>query len=415
MKKIIAVLLSALTLCSAAGCQSDKTGEPANSTAEAVVDKGFNTLYFKDSSKGSEAVATFFNSDSKASEDVEMKKISEDSDSVTFSCEGNTKIYNTAYITCDGKKTKQFAFNPCTSGWYNSPDGFLPYAEGEEINYQPEFDEITLDCNGYKKAVHIWKPDDYDASSGEKYSTLYVFDGNEMVFTGKSGQILRDSELVTEQVKAMTAATGKKAIVVAVDTFGNSSDINRNDELTPDFKKYGAVVDEGISKMKGTEFAGFVVDTLVPYVQENYNVYTDALHTAVAGASLGGLEAFYITLEHPEIFGTAGALSPSFLFIEGTVWDNYLSEKSFDGDLPFLYLYTGPAGSDTDPDVSEMYLRLKGLGYPSDRMALHFNENGGHSTNFWRAVFSEFLTAMVFQRVEPLTGDIINIAVQKNN
>lgn len=103
------------------------------------------------------------------------------------------------------------------------------------------------------------------------------------------------------------------------------------------------------------------------------------LYTAVAGVSLGGLESFYHTMEYPQLFGTAGALSPSF-----------------------LYLYTGPAGGDTDPDVTEMYHGLKKMGYPADKVVLHFNENGGHHTKYWRGIFSEFLTAMMFQRVEPL-------------
>lgn len=400
MKRVISVMLAAAmaaALCTA--CQPENTSE-----STAAVKEGYHTLYFKDSAKGSRAVATFYNSVSKESEDIEMTKINEDNDSVTFSCEGNVKAYNTAYITCDEKKTKEFAFNPCTSGWYNCADGLLPYTEGEEINYQPTYDEVTLDCNGYQKDIHVWKPDDYNASSEEKYATVYVLDGQQMAFVGKQGQSLRDCEVVTEQVRAMTAATGKKAIVVAVDTFGNSSGVNRNDELVPNLKEFGAEPNDEFSKMKGTDFAGFVSDTLVPYIQENYNVYIDALHTSVAGVSLGGLESFYLTMEYPEIFGTVGALSPSFLYFDGEVWDKYLSEKTFKGGLPFLYLYTGPAGGDTDPDVTEMYQRLKGFGYPADRMVLHFNENGGHNTKYWRGIFSEFLTAMMFQRVEPLQG-----------
>lgn len=224
-----------------------------------------------------------------------------------------------------------------------------------------------------------------------------------MAFVEKSGQLLADCEVVTEQVKAMVSVTGKKAIVVSIDTYGNMRDVNRDDKLVQDFREFDVPIDEGYSKMKGTEFADFVSGTLVPYVQQHYNVYTDTLHNAIAGVSLGGLEAFYyITLEYPEIFGTVGALSPSFLYIDSEVWDHYLSTKSFDENFPFLFFYTGPEGGDTDPDVTQMYSRLLNMGYPEDKLALHFNENGTHSTNCWRNVFSEFLTAMMFQRIEPL-------------
>lgn len=394
MKKFFAAALVLVMLAaSVAGCGSQKE-RPQDS------DESHHYLYFKDSSKSDLATATFFNSDSGDSEEIEMTAYSEDNDSRTFCCEGNTSLYNMAKISYGDDHTKEFAFNKCVSGWYESKDGFLPYTEGEPIKYQPEYDEVTLDCNGYEKKIHIWKPDDYDAASSEKYASVYVLDGQMMAYVGKAGQSVDDTAVVTEQVKAMTCVTGKKAIVIAVDTYGDMGDVSRDAELAPDLSEYGAQIDR---EMKGNEFADFVAHTLVPYVQENYNVYTDALHTAVAGASLGGLESFYITMEYPELFGTAGALSPSFLFYDNDeMWRKYLSEKSFDENVPFLYFYTGPEGGDTDPYVTDMVNRLKDLGYPPDKLALHYNENGGHIVWFWRSVFSEFLEAMMFRSVEPL-------------
>ena len=44
-----------------------------------------------------------------------------------------------------------------------------------------------------------------------------------MVFLGFDGMQLTDSELANEQVRAMTSVTGKKAIIVAVETFGDTT------------------------------------------------------------------------------------------------------------------------------------------------------------------------------------------------
>lgn len=385
---MIVAMLAALT-----GCDSKKE-RPQDS------DESHHFLYFKDSAKNDHATAIFFNSNSAESEEVEMTACSEDSDSRTFCCEGNSDLYNMVKIAYGDKHTKEFAFNKCVSGWYDSKDGLLPYTEGEEISYPAQHDEITLTCNGYEKEIHIFKPDDYDADSQEKYASVYVLDGQWMTFLGKEGISLDDSCLVTEQVKAMTSVTGSKVIVIAVDTYGNMKDVSRDVELAPDLSKYGAELDR---EMKGNEFAAFVADTLVPYVQEHYNVYTDALHTSIAGASLSGLESFYITMEYPELFGTVGALSPSFLYYDNDeMWRKYLGEKTFDDNSPVLYFYTGPQGGDTDPFVTDMVNRLKDLGYPSDKLILHYNENGGHHVWFWRSVFSEFLEAMVFRSVKPL-------------
>lgn len=368
-------------------------------------DSNIHTLYFKDSAKSSKAVATFFNSVSGKSKDVEMEKISEDSESVTFSCEGDTSIYNMAYVICDGKQPDRpafckFAFNKCVSGWYQTEDELLPYTEGEEINYTNEFDDVTLTCIDYDKDIHIWKPDDYDASSSEKYSTIYVLDGESAVYTGLYGQELKGCTLITEQVRSMIAQTGNKAIVVAIENIGT-----RNFELVPNIGVPRDNADFEGEGIDGTKFADFVVNTLVPYVQEHYNVYTDALHTSVTGYSLGGLEAFYIAVEYPAVFGNSGSLSPSFWEYDEATWNKYLGEKSYDSDSPLIYLYTGPQGSDTDPDVTDMYNRLKKMGYPEDKLILHFNEEGLHDGTMWRNVFSEFLAAFVYQRVEPLQSN----------
>lgn len=394
MKRICAVMLVLVMItASVTGCGPQKE-RPQDSNAS------HHYLYFKDGTKSAHATAVFFNSDSRESVEIGMTENSADSTSRTFCCEGDFSLYNMVKFVYDDDQTKEVAFNRCVSGWYESDDGFLPYTEGEPINYFPEYDEVTLDCSGYEKTIHIWKPDDYDADSEDKYASVYVLDGQTMAFIGKDVQSLDDSEVVTEQVRAMSSVTGTKAIVIAVDTYGNMRDVSRDAELAPDLSAYGYESDR---ELKGSEFAAFVAHTLVPYIQENYNVYTDALHTAIAGASLGGLESFYITMEYPKLFGTVGALSPSFLFYDNDeMWRKYLGEKSFDDDAPFLYFYTGPEGGDTDPYVTDMVDRLTDLGYPTDKMALHYNENGGHIVWFWRSIFSEFLEAMVFRCVKPL-------------
>ena len=413
MKKYISVILAAALVSSLfAACGAEKNDEteattqaqPATETAKED-SSPIHTLYFRDSAKSSKAVATFFNSDSGKSEEVEMKKIGEDSDSVTFSCEGDTSSYNMAYGICDGKEPERpafnkFAFNKCVSGWYKTEGLLLPYTEGTDIDFSPKFDDVTLTCIDYDKLIHIWKPEDYDPSSDEKYSTIYMLDGDNIVITETDE--LSGCLFVPEQVKAMSSSTGNKAIVVAIENVGK-----RDFELIPNIGNPLDGVDFEEEGIDGTKFADFVANTVMPYVQKNYNVYTDALHTSVTGASLGGLEAFYIATEYPDKFGSAGSFSPSFWLYDETTWEEYLSKKSFSDSSPFLYFYTGPGmdskkGSDTDPFVSEMYSRLKEMGYPAAKMVLHLNEEGLHDASMWRTVYPEFLNAMVFQRVEPL-------------
>ena len=397
MKKLLGLFLIAAILAATLLSACGKDSNPCH------------PLYFKDENKSEKATATFFNRDSGESVDVEMEKIGEDADSYTFSCEGDSSLYNMAYITYGDKTTSKFAFNKCVSGWYRADTYFLPYTEGEKINYFPETDDVTLDGFGCKKNVHIWKPDDYDASSEDPYAVIYLLDGHNLI---AQEDTLNSYAAAPEQVRSMISQTDYKAIIVGIENLNG-----RDNELVPDI---GVSKDEQMfgkqeyDSMDGSQFAQFIAGILVPYIRENYNVYTDALHTAISGTSLGGLEAFYITMQYPGIFGTVGAISPSFWEYDDAVWKKYLSDKTFDDESPFVYLYTGPGvpegtepgpdnlPKDTDPDVTCMYNRLRDMGYPAAKVVLHFNEEGEHNGLYWRAVFPEFLNAMVFRKIEPL-------------
>ena len=407
MKKIISVILAAAmsaTLFTACGAEQTPLKTESSSaspdTARAKDHGDFHVLYFRDGSKSKKASATFLNSLTGKSEEVEIVRCGEDASAYTFSCEGNVRDYNVVYFTYDGKKTKAVAFNRCVSGWQKTSDGFTPYTQGAETDYLPSFEKITLDCNGYEKDIYVWTPEDYDAASDEKYATIYVLDGDDEVNTQNPEARPEGCMYIPDQVRSMAAETGCKAIVVGVSTYGDMNEYMRDDELVPDLGELAEK--EYKSKKKGGDLARFMAETLVPYIRQHYNVCTDALHTSVTGASLGGLETFYITMEYPEIFGTAGVLSPSFWTYDDEAWKSYLGKKDFNVNTPFIYLYTGPAGGDTDPYVTDMYNRMKDMGYPADKIALHYNEDGLHHPNSWRGCFSEFLSAMAFQRVEPL-------------
>lgn len=408
MKRILCAILAAVILTALfTACGKDASKKTTEKEPER-----YHTLYYRDSAKSDTAVATFFNSNSGESVDIEMVKIGEDDDGVTFSCEGDCAAYNMAYVTCGDRPVtvfSKFAFNHCTGGWYQTDDELLPYTRGTEPDYYPACDETVFDCKGYQKSVRVWVPDDYDPLSKEPYATVYVLDGQYMVPEKDSEVANHQFAVVVEQVKAMSANTGYKAIVVAID-----SDVARDYEMVPEigdsfdekmFREHnGEELSDQYDSMNGTEFATFVAETLVPYVRQHYNVYEDALHTSVTGYSLGGLEAFYLSEEYPDLFGTVGALSPSFWKYDDATWNAYLEQKSVDDNAPFIYLYTGPGGrgKDTDPDVTNMYHRLIKLGYPAEKLALHYNEEGLHDARFWRGVFSEFLEAMVYQHIEPL-------------
>jgi hypothetical protein len=66
-----------------------------------------------------------------------------------------------------------------------------------------------------------------------------------------------------------------------------------------------------------------VLDEMVPYIQQTYQVKKEAASTAFMGFSLGGLSAFDISWHHSYIFGKVGVFSGSFWWRKKAYEDGY--------------------------------------------------------------------------------------------
>ena len=389
--------------------QESQAEESEDSSTE---EAGLQTLLIRDSLKNDSITATFINSVSGETEDVVMTKSGETDDSFLYTCQADTNVYNMVHLNYGNKmKSKDVAFNSYVAGWYLkedenfSYDPLLPYSEGMDLSYDPKFETTKLSFEGNDKTIYIWTPDDYDAKSSEKYSTIYTFDGQSVLASGKDRGMDNDKESwnIAESVTGMMSVTDNKAIVVAIVTDGST----RENELVPDLGELNNDPEmpeefQLKSDKLGNKFADFVCDTVMPYVQENYNVYTDAQHNALVGSSLGGLETFYTVLAHPDKFGTGGVLSATLGVYDDKTWDSFLSDKITMENAPFLYIYAGSYGFDNGDVTENMYNKLTESGYPKDKFVYNKYERGSHLMVFWRNIFSEFLQSVFMQKVEAL-------------
>ena len=194
----LVICLLALTACSVAGTGSQNDDR---STA----DEKYHTLYYKDITKRENVTAVFSSCNSQQTEEVRMEAVGKDEDGFTYSCKGDASSYHLVSFRYDQFSTAKVAFNPCVSGWYNSVHGILPYTYGCTDQYESHtanlvtmndtlvydnemYDDVNLPFNGYDKIVHIWTPADYDPSSDEKYTTVYLLDGQGMIYLGFPGE-----------------------------------------------------------------------------------------------------------------------------------------------------------------------------------------------------------------------------------
>lgn len=350
------------------------------------VDEGEgHTLYVRDEYKHDNITATFKSSDSGNTLEIKMKKIDTTDDYTEFSCKADTALYDRVILTYDDASTEELSFNDYVSGWALDAHHFTPYTYGVE-SAEPEYKRVSFDYEERTKDILIWTPSDYDASSEGKYSVIYMTDGQNLfqpsaTSTGSWG--------VAESALSCMAQSDNKFIIVGIE----NADGWRDNELTPHI---GTVTDEEFENGEGAYFSDFVVDTVMPYIKENYNVYTDREHTSVCGSSSGGIESFYIAMEHPECFGSVGAFSPAFLLYSDDTWVDYLSQKDFSAGYPIIYLYCGDnSADDLEKSLCDctktMSDNLKKIDYPEDKLTIKIYDNAAHKEMYWRAVFPDYL------------------------
>ena len=318
------------------------------------------------------------------------------------------KVYS---VTADVTKYDRVIFNngtdqttdtPVTkasSGYFINSDksyggkylvGVYPYGQDAEGTVKT----VSMDYpDGYKKKVYIWTPVGYDpADKSKKYSVLYMCDGQNLF--GQTQTLSGYEWECDESVLSLMQNGGDGVIVVGVEAGSPSS--RRDHELTPNLGQtapgvnaYGTFSDGG-----GKVFSDFVVDTVIPYVESRYNVNSIR---GVAGSSSGGIEAFYIGIEHMDKFRYIGALSPAFILYTKATWNAYLSTKDFSGNVPRIYFFCG--NSDQDqleqmlyPNAVAMEGWMKAKGYPADKMKTIVDNDGTHSEGFWAVYFPEMLS-----------------------
>ena len=346
---------------------------------------GGHTLYVKDDFSSDSIKATFVNTETGDKKEVEMKKLEPGDGYTEFSCGEDTSQFDRVILESGTNSTVELAFNDYVSGWELSSRRFYPYTYGQESK-DPEYKRQSFDYQKRTKDILIWTPEDYDPDSEEKYSVIYMTDGQNLfnptaTSTGSWG--------VAESVLAMMSQTDQRFIIVGIE----NADGWRDDELTPDI---GEVLSEDYKNGHGEYFCDFTVNTVKPYIEENYNVYTDREHNSICGSSSGGIESFYIAMEHPELFGSVGALSPAFLLYSDKTWIEYLGKKDFSAGYPTVYIYSGASTSDELENMISLQAEvmpsnLETVGYPTDKVITKIYDDGLHNEMYWRAVFSDYL------------------------
>ncbi|TFH66505.1 MAG: alpha/beta hydrolase [Gemmatimonadales bacterium] len=196
--------------------------------------------------------------------------------------------------------------------------------------------------------ILVATPPRYDTSH-ERYPVVYMQDGQNLFDPGTSHA--GDWSLL--ETLARLASDGIEAIVVGI---ANTGTFRRYE--------YSPFRDDQHGGGDGGLYLDFLVETVKPLVDGSFRTRPDPASTVTAGSSLGGLVSLYSLLHRPDVFGAAGALSPSAWFADEAILDFLAEDRSPTGRL---YLDVG-TGEDQRlvESVRRLRTRLEQLGWSSE-------------------------------------------------
>lgn len=252
---------------------------------------------------------------------------------------------------------------------YNWAEGGTSTAAENVIIMDEDFGMPQL---GRSRRIWLYLPPDYE-TSGLSYPVLYMHDGQNLFDAATS---FAGEWEVDETLNDLYQQGLHVPIVVGIDNGG----AERLNEYTP----WVHVVNGG---GEGDLYMDFIVETLKPFVDQNYRTLTGREHTGIMGSSLGGLISHYGALKYQDVFSKAGIFSPSYWWSD-SLWT--FTREAGHQDVMRIYLMCGGAeGQGTINDMTDMQDSLLDIGFPEDELSLIVIPGGQHNEQLWRNGFGD--------------------------
>jgi enterochelin esterase family protein len=235
---------------------------------------------------------------------------------------------------------------------------------------------------GGERRLHVYTPPGYD-TSGERYPVLYLLHGGGDEDSGWS--TIGRAGFILDNLLA-----DKKALPMVV-VMPNGS-LPRPANLPP-FVPGTTPSPEVAAAFAASQarFTSELMNDVVPFVEKNYRVRTEAAGRAIAGLSMGGGQTQRILTTHREAFAYVA------------IWSAGVrpeASEAFEKDAAAFFADPGKANKSVrllSIRVGEKDFALPGSRNLSERLAKHGIEHkllvntGGHTWINWRLYLSELL------------------------
>lgn len=171
------------------------------------------------------------------------------------------------------------------------PSDYMTKQDGVRCTYEKitYYSEVTES----DRVADVFLPPNYDPE--KKYPVLYMLHG--IGLGGSRFGQSKDADISVITANAVTSGKAKAMIIVAPNC-RCSNDPETDTHSIENYALYDLCIDD-------------ITGSLMPYMEENYNILTGRENTCVAGWSMGGREALYVGMSHPELFGYIAAFCPA--------------------------------------------------------------------------------------------------------
>lgn len=221
------------------------------------------------------------------------------------------------------------------------------------------------------RCIWIYLPDGY-SNSKEKYPVIYMQDGQNLFDNTTS---FAGEWKVDETADSLVKNGNKKTIIIGIDNGGK----DRINEYTPfTNKEYGGG--------DGRKYINFIVETLKPFIDNNYRTLSDRNNTSLIGSSLGGLISYYGVLRHKKVFSKAVVMSPSFWFSDKIF---FIPSHQNKYKVEILFVAGDSESENMIPNINRMIESLSKMKYPKESYKLKVIENGEHNEKLWGSQFAD--------------------------
>lgn len=290
------------------------------------------------------------------------------------------KFTRGSWDTVEGNENGNFRPNRTLT--YNGNQDTVRYQiiswEDIEVNQSTAAENVhIMDDDFYLEFIHrerriwIYLPPDYETSQ-KSYKVLYMQDGQNLF--DRSTSFAGEWE-VDETLNRLFDEGDEGCIVVGIDNGG----VFRVDEYTP----WGNILYGGGA---GEEYLVSILNSLKPYVDQNYRTKPGRNHTGIMGSSLGGLISLFGGLRFDPVFSRIGSFSTSYWFAKNDAIS--FIENDPHKEPMRIYSIAGAMEAGNIPqDAIEVDSLLRQLGYADNEISTIIHADGQHSEWYWAREF----------------------------